>query len=368
MSSLALYEELDIAVDAMLRGKRRTGRLDPVVESLTMLGDELRAVPDPQFREGLRIRLAAEGKRQHEEAAGSRHAETKVVPISGKKHERNWEHQVFPSWFKAADSTYSFHRSPYVASALLHAAGLALVLTTGYWAVGHRQEVEQRVVSLVGGPNEYRLSVAKERAGGGGGGGDHDRLSASQGAASRFAKEQIVPPAVVIRNDNPKLTVEATVVGPPEIELSKSAKVGDPLSTIFGPASNGTGSGGGIGTGTGGGVGSGSGPGVGPGHGGGYGGGAYRVGGGVSAPRAIYAPDPEYSEEARKAKYQGTVLLWLVVGPDGRSRDVRVQRSLGMGLDEQAVEAVRQWRFAPALKDGHPVPVQIYVEVNFRLY
>jgi TonB family protein len=88
----------------------------------------------------------------------------------------------------------------------------------------------------------------------------------------------------------------------------------------------------------------------------------------VSAPRAVYAPDPEYSEEARKAKWQGTVVLWVVIGPDGKPRDVRVQRSLGMGLDEKAIEAVRTWKFDPAKKDGQPVAVQVNVEVNFRLY
>jgi periplasmic protein TonB len=94
----------------------------------------------------------------------------------------------------------------------------------------------------------------------------------------------------------------------------------------------------------------------------------FRVGGGVSAPRATYAPDPEYSEEARKAKYQGVVVLWLIVGPDGRPRDIKVSRQLGMGLDQKAIEAVRMWRFEPATKDGKPVAVQINVEVNFRLY
>ena len=98
------------------------------------------------------------------------------------------------------------------------------------------------------------------------------------------------------------------------------------------------------------------------------GGGVYRVGGGVTAPRALYAPDPEYSDAARKAKYQGTVVLWVVIGADGRPRDIRVVRSLGMGLDEKAVEAVRMWRFEPARKDGQPVAVQMNVEVSFRLY
>ena len=95
--------------------------------------------------------------------------------------------------------------------------------------------------------------------------------------------------------------------------------------------------------------------------------GVYRVGGGVSAPRVISQKDPEYSDEARRAHYEGTVVLWLIVGPDGLPHDVRVARSAGMGLDEKALEAVRQWRFEPALKDGQPVAVQINVEVNFRL-
>jgi len=94
----------------------------------------------------------------------------------------------------------------------------------------------------------------------------------------------------------------------------------------------------------------------------------YRVGGGVSAPRPVHAPSPEYSEQARKSSYQGTVVLWIVVGPDGRSRDIKVARSLGMGLDEKAIEAVRAWRFEPARKDGQPVAVQINVETSFRLY
>lgn len=140
------------------------------------------------------------------------------------------------------------------------------------------------------------------------------------------------------------------------------------MSNVIGPPSNGTGSGGGIGSGSGGGVGSGRGPGVGPGWGGGIGGGAYRVGGGVSAPKILFQPDPEYSEEARKAKYQGTVVLWVVVGPDGRVHDIKVSRGLGMGLDEKAIEAVRQWKFEPARKDNQAVPVQVSIEVSFRLY
>lgn len=96
--------------------------------------------------------------------------------------------------------------------------------------------------------------------------------------------------------------------------------------------------------------------------------GVYRVGGEVSAPKATYAPDLQYSSEARYAGYQGTVVLWLIVGADGLPQKIRVQRPLGMGLDEEAIKAVKQWRFQPAMRDGKPVPVAINVEVNFRLY
>jgi TonB family protein len=115
------------------------------------------------------------------------------------------------------------------------------------------------------------------------------------------------------------------------------------------------------------GIGSGKGPGVGPGSGGGFGGGAYRIGGGVSAPIPIVKPEPEYSEEARAAKWQGAVLLQLVIDENGIPKDIRIVRSLGMGLDQKAIEAVQQWRFKPGLKDGNPVPVSANIEVNFRL-
>jgi TonB family protein len=132
--------------------------------------------------------------------------------------------------------------------------------------------------------------------------------------------------------------------------------------------SNGTGSLGGIGTGSGGGVGSGTGPGFGPGEGGGVGGGIYHVGGGVTPPRVIYQPEIEFSEEARKAKYQGTCVLALVVDASGRPTNIRVTSSLGMGLDEKAIEAAKKYRFEPGMKNGHPVAVEIALEVDFHLY
>jgi TonB family protein len=94
----------------------------------------------------------------------------------------------------------------------------------------------------------------------------------------------------------------------------------------------------------------------------------YRVGGGVSAPKAIYAPDPNYAEKARKAKYQGVCVLSAIIGVDGRPRDMKVVRAIGEALDAKAVEAVSKWKFEPAMKDGRPVAVVINVEVQFRLY
>jgi TonB family protein len=96
--------------------------------------------------------------------------------------------------------------------------------------------------------------------------------------------------------------------------------------------------------------------------------GIYTPGNGVSTPRAIYAPEPEFSEEARRIKFQGEVTLLATIGVDGRPRNLIVERSLGMGLDEKALETVRTWRFEPAKKDGHPVAVRMNIIVNFHLY
>lgn len=275
---------------------------------------------------------------------------------------------VLPTLFGEGYGIYRVRRESFVISFFLNTLLVMAAVFIGSYAWQNKQEIKKVIIGEAVDISPYILQQSTTQAGGGGGGGDRDKLAASKGALPKLAKEQFTPPVVVVRNENPKLVTPPTVVVPPEIKLPQVGDMGDPLAHVTGPASNGTGAGGGIGSGSGGGVGSGRGPGVGPGWGGGIGGGAYRVGGGVSAPRALYSPDPEYSEEARKAKWQGVVVLWVVVGPDGRPRDIRVQRSLGMGLDEKAMEAVRTWKFEPAKKDGQPVAVQINVEVNFRLY
>jgi len=125
-----------------------------------------------------------------------------------------------------------------------------------------------------------------------------------------------------------------------------------------------------MGTGKNGGLGGGNGNGFGPGTGGNAGGGLYRVGDGVSAPKPIFQPEAEFSDEARRAKYEGTVIVSLIVDAQGNPQNVHVVRALGMGLDEKALEAVRQYKFKPAIEraSGKAVPVPIQVVVSFRLY
>jgi TonB family protein len=215
---------------------------------------------------------------------------------------------------------------------------------------------------------EPKSAPARNTLAGGGGGGDRSLLAASKGRLPKPALKQFTPPMAVANNPDPKLTMEPTIIAPPDVNLPQvnMAQYGDPLARI-GPPSNGTGSGGGIGSGTGGGVGPGKGGGYGPGEGGGIGGGVFRVGGGVTAPALLLKVEPEYSEEARKAKHQGTVLLYVEVDPSGRATNIRVTRSLGLGLDEKAIDAVKKWKFIPGRKDGKPVTVAAVIEVTFRL-
>jgi TonB family protein len=258
-------------------------------------------------------------------------------------------------------------------SAIIHVAVIGLLLS-GIFVTHQIVQVQSRqVVTLIApSPDSYALPAAKKVVSGGGGGGDHDPLPAPKGRLPKAALQQITPPAIILRNQHPRLTAEPTVVMPPQVHVADNhiPNLGVASAPVMpsAPPSNGTGSGGGIGSGSGGGVGVGHGPGVGAGTGGGIGGGVYHVGGGISAPTAISAPDPDYTEEARRAKTQGTCVLWLIVDSQGRPRDVRVVRGLGYGLDAKALEAVRQWRFNPSIKDGKPVDVQISVEVAFHLY
>ncbi len=265
---------------------------------------------------------------------------------------------------------YQMQKGSWVNSVLVHAVALALLLLP-FWIHGMLQPVKASSKIEVTDISPYlpQLEGAK-KMGGGGGGGDRSPTPASKGAIPKFSHTQLAPPQAVIPNPKPILPVTPTLLGPPELKLPAMASNmpwGDPQGVV-GPASNGPGTGGGIGSGTGTGIGSGNGAGLGPGEGAGVGGGPYSVGGGVSAPIPIYKPEPAYSEEARKAKYQGTVVLWIVVDAQGNVTDERVVKPLGLGLDEKAIEAVKTWKFKPAMRNGAPVPVRVMVEVTFRLF
>jgi protein TonB len=266
---------------------------------------------------------------------------------------------------------YNYKGRGAAGSTAIHLLALALIILATYLGRRIVDVVKpKQTVELIMPDDLPVLPASKTQSGGGGGGGDRDKLQASQGRLPKQSMQQFTPPLAVVRNTDPKLPMAPTIVVPPDIHLQQPnvPDLGDPMSHLPSVPSNGTGSGSGIGSGSGGGVGSGEGPGFGPGYGGGTGGGVFRVGGGVSAPKEIYAPEPEYSEEARKVKQMGVVVLRLVVGSDGNPRDIQVVRALGLGLDEKAIEAVRKWRFEPARKDGKPVAVAVNIEVNFHLY
>jgi protein TonB len=247
-----------------------------------------------------------------------------------------------------------------LSSLLIHVGVVTLMVFAGSLPPV-RTAILSKVNFIAPNPSPY---LANQRHGGGGGG-DRSGAPVSKGSLPPAVKRLFVPP--MLRNvPAPKLVLDASLLLPPDVPNIQSEQFGDPLAKA-GLPSNGNGSGSGMGDGDGGGVGSGRGPGYGPGERGGWGSSVYQPGGGVSAPRVLLKVDPEYSEDARKAKYQGTVLLSVIVDEHGIVRDIRVLRPLGLGLDQKAIEAVTQWKFRPGMKDGRPVAVQATIEVNFRL-
>jgi periplasmic protein TonB len=201
---------------------------------------------------------------------------------------------------------------------------------------------------------------------GGGGGGAHEAIEVSKGRIPVVATTQFAP-LQVSKIDRPKLEVEPNE----QVKLpdnSNQVNIGVSQSPQIRLVSQGSGGGSGFGQGQGGGIGSGHGGGVGPGSGGGYGGGVMTVGGGVTAPRITHSVEPEFTQIAREANFQGSVLIHLIVDSQGNPQDIRVTRHLGMGLDEKAIAAVGQYRFAPAMYQGHPVSVQMVIDVEFHLH
>jgi protein TonB len=240
-----------------------------------------------------------------------------------------------------------------------------------------RNQVAQVVTKLNLNNIDANISVWKPltpksgKMGGGGGGGSHDVVPPTKGHLPKIEPKPLLQPQVPII-EHPKLALD------PAIDVQKIKLPDNPTLPLIGVtsspnvtlASNGPGSGSGMGTGKNGGLGSGNGNGYGPGEGGNVGGGLRRVGDGVTAPKAIFQPEAEFSDEARRAKYEGTVVVTLIVDANGNPQNVHVTRTLGMGLDEKAVEAVQKYKFKAAMdqKTGKAVPVMVSVEVRFRLY
>jgi len=210
-------------------------------------------------------------------------------------------------------------------------------------------------------PYMAKLPAGATKAGGGGGANDHTLTPPNKGRPPKFKWTQFTPPQIKIQNEHPKLAMDPSLLGPPDLKINGPNALGDPLANALSDS---------LGHGNGTGIGSGSGGGLGPGEGGGTGGGAFRAGvNGVGVPVCLYCPIPQYSDEARKAKYQGTVVLQVTITTDGRAVNISVVKGPGLGLEEKAIEAVKGWKFKPAVgPGGKPVATIVPIEVTFRLY
>lgn len=255
-----------------------------------------------------------------------------------------------------------------VFSLVLHVVAITLALTVAIQARTSVKLVASKAVT----PLDFHLTapvnlpVAKAQ-GGGGGGGEHKLIEANKGHEPVVDKIQVMP-SQIIRIERPTLAVEPTEMVKIPDSNNTLTKLGVSQSPQIVLASQGKGSGSGFGQGMGGGLGAGHGIGSGPGSGGGYGGGLMSIGGGVSAPQLLHSAEPEFTDEARRENYQGSVSVQLIVDSQGNPQNVHLVSNLGLGLGEKAIEAVRQYRFKPAMYQGHPVSVQIVIDVAFHLH
>lgn len=254
-------------------------------------------------------------------------------------------------------------------SFVIHITAITLILTAAFKV--HSTIVLQPVTVVT--PMDFKLTVppmtmpVAKVQGGGGGGGAHEVVPPTRGHLPTVVAKTPLAPPQIIRIDQPKLAAEPSemVKMPDNPTMPVVGMANSPQVAL---ASQGKGSGSGFGQGLGGGIGAGHGAGAGLGGGGGYGGGLMSVGGGVSAPQLLHSVQPDFTEDARRQNFQGSVSIKLIVDSQGRPQDVRLMNRLGMGLDEKAIEAVKQYRFTPAMYQGHPVSVQIVIDVDFHLH
>lgn len=230
------------------------------------------------------------------------------------------------------------------------------------------QPLKQEMVFKLYTPSTPPILPKPKPMQGGGGGGEHKIIEPRRAPLPKpvpTPRVHLMPPEIA-RIERPTLPVPPTIHAnlPQNMALPK---IGMPKSPQVAVDSQGSGSNG-FGIGMGGGMGAGQGDGAGAGANGGYGGGVMNVGGGVSAPEVIHSVDPAFTPQARAANLQGTVSIQLIVDPQGNPQNVHVVRRLGMGLDQKAIEAVRQYRFRPAMYQGHAVAVQMIIDVAFHLH
>ena len=256
----------------------------------------------------------------------------------------------------------AFKRSPTstAIAVVLHAVVIGLIAWLLYKGVKMAAPQVAHVITPLDLPVTPPKAPPKAQAMGGGGG-SKGPTPVVKGHLPKFEPQPIVPP-LPPPPQQPKIAVEPSINVQKDLKMATNnlPNIGVPNSPVVGPMSGGGGSGGGLG--------SGNGNGLGPGSGGNTGGGVYKIGGGVSAPVVIFSVEPEFSEEARKAKVAGNVLVSIIVDASGHPQHVRVIRGIGMGLDEKAVEAVRQYRFKPAMMNGKPVAVEVNFDVNFQIF
>jgi len=270
--------------------------------------------------------------------------------------------------FASYPLVYKRDKSSSAVSFTIHAAMIALILAL---AMKARMNVMAAPVETVT-PIDFEISVPPIRLpvaiamGGGGGGGAHEVVEAIKGHPPTMSANPILSPQV-LRLEHPSLAAEPTETVKMQ-DSSTLTNLGMAESPQIMQASAGRGGGSGFGQGQGGGIGSGRGIGSGPGSGGGYGGGVMSVGGGVAAPLVIHSVQPEFTDDARRANYQGSVSIKLIVDSQGNPQDVRLASHLGMGLEAKAIEAVKQYRFRPAMYQGHAVAMQIVIDVDFHLH
>jgi TonB family protein len=252
-------------------------------------------------------------------------------------------------------------RSPLATSLAIH-IGIVILLFTVVSIPIHRPPLSNRPYTHID-LSSYHWPLKGPT---GGGGGDQSALPVSKGQLPKQSPSPFTPPMILVTAKEPLLLMEPALLTAPDVPMTNLPQWGDPLSnnSLY---SSGPGTRGGMGDGDNGGIGPGKGPRHGPGPGGPGGDGSTSVQGAFTAPKVIYQVDPEFSEEARRAKHYGTVILVVDVDPTGHAVNVRIARSLGLGLDERAVEAVSRWRFQPGMRSGKPVTVSATIEVNFHL-